>query len=62
MAGPISRKTWSAPWWLRSVPGSISEYGERFGSLVSRGEPRYSRGMRENADPLSEYNSSLNMV
>ena len=35
MAGPMSRKTWSAPWWLRSVPGSVSEFGERFGSLVS---------------------------
>ena len=23
MAGPMSRKTWSAPWWLRSVPGSV---------------------------------------
>ena len=21
MAGPMSRKTWSAPWWLRSVLG-----------------------------------------
>ena len=44
MAGPMSRKTWSAPWWLRSVPGSVSEFGERFGSLVSPGEPGYSRG------------------
>ena len=46
MAGPMSRKTWSAPWWLRSLPGSVSEFGERFGSLVSPGEPGYSRGMR----------------
>ena len=42
MAGPMSRKTWSAPWWLRTVPGSVSEFGERFGSLVSPGEPGYS--------------------
>ena len=45
-AGPMSRKTWSAPWWLRSVPGSVYEFGEQFGSLVSPGEPMYSRGMR----------------
>ena len=38
MAGPISRKTWSAPCWLRSVPGSVSDFGEWFGSLVSPGE------------------------
>ena len=55
MAGPMSRKTWSAPWWLRSVPGSVSEFCQRFGSLVSPGEPGYSRerGCDEDADPLS---------
>ena len=53
MAGPISRKTWSAPWWLTSVPGSVSEFGERFCSLVSPGEPGYSRWMRRERDPLS---------
>ena len=46
MAGPMSKKTLCAPWWLRSVPGSVSEFGERFGSLVSPGEPGYLRGMR----------------
>ena len=46
IAGPMSRETWSAPSWLRSLPGSVSEFGERFGSLVSPGEPGYSRGMR----------------
>ena len=25
MAGPMSRKTWCARWWLRLVPGSVSE-------------------------------------
>ena len=38
MAGPMSRMTWSAPWWLRSMPGSVSDFGEWFGSLVSTGE------------------------
>ena len=41
MAGPMSRKIWSAAWWLRSVPGSVSEFGERFGYLVSPSETGY---------------------
>ena len=45
VAGPMSRKTWCAPWCLTSVPGSVSEFGERFRSLVSHGEPGM-RGMR----------------
>ena len=40
MAGPMSRKTWSGPWWLISVPGSVSEFCERFGTLVSPGRAR----------------------
>ena len=39
MAGPMSRKAWSAPVWLRSLPGTVSEFGERFGTLFSPGEP-----------------------
>ena len=50
MAGPMFRKTWSAPWWLTSVSGSVSEFGERFGSLVS---PGTHEGCYENADLLT---------
>ena len=39
LAAQMSRKTWSAPWWL---PGSVSEFGERIRSLVFP----YSRWMR----------------
>ena len=53
MTGPMSRKTWCAPRWLRPVPGSVSEFGEQFRSLVSRANPCTHEGCDENADPLS---------
>ena len=39
IAGPMSRNTWFASRCLRSVPVSVSEFGERSESLVSPGEP-----------------------
>ena len=53
MAEPMSRNTWSSPRWLRSVPGSVSEFGDRFGYLVSPANPGTHEGCDENADPLS---------
>ena len=55
MAGPMSRKTWCTHLWLRSVPGSVSEFCERFGS---RANPGTHEGCDVNADPLSLNNGS----
>ena len=53
MTGPMSRKAWSVPVWLRSLPGSVSEFGERFRFLVSPANPGTYEGCDENAGPLS---------
>ena len=37
------------------MPGSVSEFGERFGSLVSPGEPGYSRWMRRERCSIIHY-------